>query len=878
MVQLGTSSIQPEVPTSGIIAGILAAIERSQQDNAKTTAELAACIRFIANQLHSLTPEPNHSPNSPEFPEHTTPHQPAQKARATSVASDVGQLDQPAAQVNNQPASPPMFTQQPPATPPKNSSPSGAMAMVPRPLEPAPKPILSHEDVERMIQSHIRGIPLLNFRVRPPYPVELLQHPWPRNYIPPTFALFSGDGSTQEHVYRFQESMGVYQNDGDLCLRKFSRSLTGRAFTWYANLQPNSVKAWEDLVELFFQKFYRTPITLSTADLGRLSQGTNERLEHYIKRFRDRSLDCHENVSEGHLVGLCINGMMPIFRVALENLDIKSFCKLEESGLRTASSIEAQAQYNEKPRNWRPQEEHGRRYRGHRDAAVEQESHKRQGGASSSKRNLKKPKRNFEEPPPYPCSLEEVLNILDAWIRNKEIQPLDVQRESTAEDKRNPAYCHYHRHVNHPTEHRHHVRMISQHNAVTTTKEHPVEEEETQNTLLQLEPVAAKLQHAMLFKKFFDQLEFTENQWYEACMALTTISMGVKPSCTEEVAVTYSGRNRRQPASVITFSNADMAPDVDHLRPLYLPAKIQGMMLKRAFIDTGASLNLVPLNIIKALRVPAKHVIRMPTTVYGFGGYTQDTMGQVNLDVKVRPIHASTTFHIIDADTSYHVLLGRPWLHKHKVIPSTYHQCVKVIVKGKEYRITALESPFSPEEAHLADATFYHSIDTEPQEMMSKITSTPLPAWEEFEKPETSVRVEVENSSGNKRRLIREIRLDGEYALKEPTFSSYRTKVQKMMAEFQTASLSHTRRTANRYADALETLATKMPKGEREYNIKVTNCPIPSALQSQLMEPPQQDWRSEILTQIKAQKEKGQLATKELSKYIVLYEELYRVE
>ncbi|OVA03740.1 hypothetical protein BVC80_1199g22 [Macleaya cordata] len=796
MVQPGTSSIQPEVPTNSTIAGILAAIERSQQDNAKTTAELAACMRFIANQLHSLTPEPNQSPNSPDFPEHTTPHQPAQKACATSVASDVGQLDQPAAQVNNQPASPPMFPRQPPATSPKNSFPSGAMAMVPRPPEPAAKPILSHEDVERMIQSHIRGIPSLNFRVRPPYPIELLQRPWPRNYIPPTFALFSGDGSTQEHVYRFQESMGVYQNDGDLCLREFSRSLTGRAFTWYANLQPNSVKTWEDLVELFSQKFYRAPITLSTADLGRLSQGTNERLEHYIKRFRDRSLDCHENVSEGHLVGLCINGMMPIFRAALENLDIKSFCKLEESGLRTASSIEAQAQYNEKSRNWRPQEEHSRRYRGHQAAAAEQESNKRQGGAGSSKRNLKKPKKNFEEPPPYPCSLEEVLNILDAWIRNKEIQLPDVRREPTAEDKRNTAYCHYHRHVNHPTsecrslkwffarkvatgeldiakepvqaverqpfpEHRHHVRMISQHhNAATTTEEHSVEEE-AQNTLLQLEPVAAKLQHAMLFKKFFDQLEFTENQRYEACMALTTISMGIQPNCTEEVAVTHSGRNRRQPASVITFSDADMAPGVDHLRPLYLPAKIQGMLLKRAFIDTGASLNLVPLNIIETLRVPAKHVIRMPTTVYGFGGHTQDTMGQVNLDVKIGPIHASTTFHIIDADTSYHVLLGRPWLHKHKVIPSTYHQCAKVIVKGKEYRITASESPFSPEEAHLADATFYHSTDTEPQEMMSKITSTPLPAWEEFKKHETSVRVEVENSSSNKRRLIREIRPDG---------------------------------------------------------------------------------------------------------------------
>ncbi|OVA14404.1 hypothetical protein BVC80_1499g20 [Macleaya cordata] len=77
--------------------------------------------------------------------------------------------------------------------------------------------------------------------------------------------------------------------------------------------------------------------------------------------------------------------MMPIFQAALENLDIKSFCKLEEAGLQTTSSIEAQTQYNEKSRNWSPQDEHSRPYKGHQVAAVEQESHKRQGGTGSNK-------------------------------------------------------------------------------------------------------------------------------------------------------------------------------------------------------------------------------------------------------------------------------------------------------------------------------------------------------------------------------------------------------------------------------------------------------------------------------------------------------------
>ncbi|OVA15302.1 hypothetical protein BVC80_8147g4 [Macleaya cordata] len=78
-----------------------------------------------------------------------------------------------------------------------------------------------------------------------------------------------------------------------------------------------------------------------------------------------------------------------------------------------------------------------------------------------------------------------------------------------------------------------------------------------------------------------------------------------------------------------------------------------------------------------------------------------------------------------------------------------------------EYRITASISSFAPEETYLADATFYHNTDTEPQEIVSKIINTPLPASEEFEEPEISAKLEVEHSSSNKRHLIREIRPDG---------------------------------------------------------------------------------------------------------------------
>ncbi len=60
--------------------------------------------------------------------------------------------------------------------------------------------------------------------------------------------------------------------------------------------------------------------------------------------------------------------------------------------------------------------------------------------------------------------------------------------------------------------------------------------------------------------------------------------------------------------------------------------------------------------------------------VRGFGGAAEYTKAHIQLILKVGPIIALTRFHAIDSMVPYHVLLGRPWLHKHQLISSTYHQ------------------------------------------------------------------------------------------------------------------------------------------------------------------------------------------------------------
>lgn len=62
---------------------------------------------------------------------------------------------------------------------------------------------------------------------------------------------------------------------------------------------------------------------------------------------------------------------------------------------------------------------------------------------------------------------------------------------------------------------------------------------------------------------------------------------------------------------------------------------------------------------------------RQPIKVSSFRGNCIYIMVFVNLDLNVGPIRVAHKFHIIDSQTTYHLLLGRPWIHRPKAIPTT---------------------------------------------------------------------------------------------------------------------------------------------------------------------------------------------------------------
>ncbi|XP_050133202.1 uncharacterized protein LOC126609295 [Malus sylvestris] len=158
----------------------------------------------------------------------------------------------------------------------------------------------------------------------------------------------------------------------------------------------------------------------------------------------------------------------------------------------------------------------------------------------------------------------------------------------------------------------------------------------------------------------------------------------------------------------ITFDENDLIlGDEYHNRPLYVSGLVGDTSINRILLDYGSAVNLLPLRTLQALGMNVRQLTPSMLIIQGFNQVGQKAMGSIALQMEIWELYSDALFHVIDADTSYNVLLGRPWLHTYGVVPSTLHQCFKFLVNGEVKKVLADTDPFRGEEVNYADAKFY---------------------------------------------------------------------------------------------------------------------------------------------------------------------------
>uniref|UniRef100_A0A2N9G4S2 Integrase catalytic domain-containing protein n=1 Tax=Fagus sylvatica TaxID=28930 RepID=A0A2N9G4S2_FAGSY len=494
--------------------------------------------------------------------------------------------------------------------------------------------------------------------------------------------------------------------NGDLCLREFSKSLVDRAYTWYTVLPAGSIRTWEDMVESFCSKYFHVEEKITLVNLHSTKQQIGEDLVKYIHRFRDVSLDCHVKYQEGELVEVCIDNMLPEFRAHLENLDITRDKKSLPQTLTVSTAT-----------------------------------------APSGTKRKNTTDKVYEEPPPLPFTAEEMMAIFDKWVQDQVIKLPKISKQPTPEEQKDPKYCRYHRYVNHSTvdcrtlrwevnrkiqngtlllseaQQKVHQTPFPNYNkdkgkAVVSVVIHgsvsDVEAEESAAASSSLVPAAVRtLQRSPKFKSLFNQLGFGPEARNAATEALITIAAESGATCF--TAEAHASRAFLETTNAITFTDEDMEVQYpDHRRPLYLSAVIKNVQVRRALVDTGSCLNLIPLSTLQAVDLPHQKIQGSPMEVTGFGD-----LGCTSTN----------------------------WCHP------PYHQCVKGRLNGKPIRIAANSCPFDQTEAHFVEAALYDDLASTGEPSIVRPCGTPLPAWEDIkDDPEIDLRELLQRKKKRKER------------------------------------------------------------------------------------------------------------------------------
>ncbi|KAL0444767.1 UNVERIFIED_CONTAM: hypothetical protein Slati_2199400 [Sesamum latifolium] len=281
----------------------------------------------------------------------------------------------------------------------------------------------------------------------------------------------------------------------------------------------------------------------------------------------------------------------------------------------------------------------------------------------------------------YPFLDSDVPGIFDDLLEANLIDLPEMKRPEEAERKDDPKYCKYHRLVGHVIQDcfmfKDKVMQLARQGKIS------------------LEEDSAAANVIMIKSGYLDRNKNSCNVVHG-------------DDIEDELLEKDDSFNADDCMSTITFTDEDLLlGSKPHNRPLFVAKYVREQKMNRILIDGGSAVNIVPLQILKELGIPIDELSNSRLMIQGFNQGGQRAVGIIRLQLTMEDMVSTALFHVIDAKTSYNMLLGRPWLHENAVVPSTWHQCFKYCRNGIVKKVLDDSKPFTEAESHFADAKYY---------------------------------------------------------------------------------------------------------------------------------------------------------------------------
>ncbi|XP_016454375.2 uncharacterized protein LOC107778606 [Nicotiana tabacum] len=144
-----------------------------------------------------------------------------------------------------------------------------------------------------------------------------------------------------------------------------------------------------------------------------------------------------------------------------------------------------------------------------------------------------------------------------------------------------------------------------------------------------------------------------------------------------KVSITYRKRLREVAEDDITLTEEDvdglLLPYND---ALVISLNVLDFKIKRVLVDLGSSANIIQWTVMEQAKL-TRSIILATKLLVEFNLASVTIGGEILQPTNAEGVMRTTLFEVLDGDMGYNIILGRPWLHVMKAVPSTYHQLLK---------------------------------------------------------------------------------------------------------------------------------------------------------------------------------------------------------
>ncbi|XP_021733296.1 uncharacterized protein LOC110700116 [Chenopodium quinoa] len=492
--------------------------------------------------------------------------------------------------------------------------------------------------------------------IESPFSEEIAMVEVPKRFSTPNMAMYDGTTDPDEHVSLYMQKMMTSSIPRDIkkaiMCKGFGATLSGPALTWFINLDNGTIRSFVGMVNLFKIQFASSrKIEKQSSDLYRVVQRHGESLRDYLNRFNREKIGIHKcdapTTIEAFRRGLLDHSEL------YKELTKYPYTTFEDVQAKVMAQVrfeeDVYARKTPKP-DREPRRNKNFPRRDHRFKPY-QRSRFDEGSINVVEEEFS----DRREDPELPTKLHE---YCFNWPR----------KSDRPGEKKDPSrWCDFHSDIGHTTD-----------ECVALRKE-----------------VAYLLKKGYLKELLSDRSKAPGREKESKQGGPPPPPPIVKTICfisggSEVCGLTYSAAKRHAKESnkdqpdrrekskadiPIMFEESDAIEG--HHDGLVISLPVGNCMIKRILVDNGSSANIIMLDTLKHMNIDEKNIINKSTMLVGFSGETKKTSGEITLATYAKGVNLQVKFLVIDTLSSYIIILGRPWIHEMKAIPSTYHQIIK---------------------------------------------------------------------------------------------------------------------------------------------------------------------------------------------------------